>query len=453
MHYRQLPQFKKSFQILLLTVYVLVGHTGSLSAAEESPALDSLIRASLANHPDLDAMRRMVEASEARQPMSRSLMNPELTVALMDLPSNFKYNTDPATALQIAVMQRFPWKGKLKASEAAAKARVEAGKFGLESARQNMAAMVAMAYYELAALEEEKLLLKEGFRLTEEMTQAATWMAGSAMGRLSDIEKARLEEENWKLKLIANAGEIKRKRAELTYVVGTPLDTNFLAEARLPEGLPSLPLLDSLLSPEILGNAPGVREALAQATAAQKDVERSRLNWYPDMDVMLAYDLKPDLKLMGGVGADGMALPTGTVNQMNMISLGVTFPIPLFNKGNQRAESAEMTAMRLSASAKVIDFRLVLESEIRQLHASWEEQNNCCAFVQETVIGRSESLFATALIDYRAGKTPFMELSQAQMSLVMAKMELSMSRAEAWGVRAKLLAALGTLAPDTVKEN
>ncbi len=447
----KLTIFSKSALILMALLSMIAVGAPASSASEPDPILDSLIAAALVNHPDIKAMQRMVEAAEARRTMSRSLMNPDLTVAVMDLPNSLEYNSDPATAFQIGVMQRVPWKGKRKAAEAAAMARVDVDKFGLESARQNMGAMIAMAYYDLGALEEEKWLLKEGVLLTEEMTQAATWMTGSAMGRLSDIEKARLDAEKWKLKILANAGEIKRQRAALAYAVGAPQDTLMLAAARLPFGLPSLISLDSLLVPELLSNAPGIREALAKASAAEKDLARARLNWFPDLDVMLSYDLKPDLKSMGGVDHTGQPLPAGTIDQMNMISAGVTFPIPLFAQGNQRAEIAEMTAMRYSAAAKASNAKLALENEIRQLHASWEEQNNFCAFVQETIIGRAESLYQTALIDYQAGRTPFMELSQARMSLVMAKMELAMSRGLAWGARAKLLSALGNLAPKTVK--
>ncbi len=432
------------FSPLLFFLFVI---SSPVQATEPDPVLDSLIERAFLRHPDLEAMRSMVEAADARRSMSRSLMNPELTLAIMDVPTDFSYDTDPSTAFQIGIMQRFPWRGKRKASADAASARVKADNIRLESARQNMAAMITMAYYELAALEEEKVLLADGLRLTEEMTRAATWMTSSAMGRLSDIEKARLEEENWKLKIVANLGAIKRAQAAISYALGEPIDTLFFSRVHMPDGLPSLPVLDSLLAPELFDQAPILQEEIASEQASRDDLAKAKLGWYPDFDVMLSYDIKPDLKSSGGVDHNGQPLPTGTIDQMNMISLGVTFPLPLHGKGNQRAEIAESSSMQRQAFAKIAATRLTLENEVRQLHSVWEEQNNCCAFVQETLIGRAESLYRTSLIDYQAGKTPFMELSQARMSLVMAKMELSMSRAEAWGARAKLFAALGILVP------
>lgn len=409
------------------------------------PLLDSLIARATAGHPDLQKMRQMIGVEEARRAMSRSLMNPDLRLGLMDLPNDFKFDEDPATAFEIGAMQRFPFPGKRSAADAAAAARVDAARVDLQTARQEMAAMAAMNYYDLAGLMEMDSLLHEGLALSEEMTRAAEWMAGSAMGRQSDIGRARLEEENWRLKIIANRGEIARKKAALTYAAGGDLEDSFDA-IHLPLDPPEVPDIDSLLASGAVDRSPAVRLAATRLDAAGKDLTRTRLNWYPDFDVMLAYGLKPDLRTAGGVDMTGNPVAPGTIDQRNMISLEVTFPVPIFSRGNQRAQVSEMTAMRAGRAAQLADAKIAKVKELREIIASIKEQSDCCALVQQTIIVRAQALHNTALIDYRAGRTPFMELSQARMSLVMAKMELAMARAEAWGLRARFLAAIGALA-------
>jgi len=432
--------------IFILLTLMNINYT---SAAESDPLLDSLIGVALSQHPDLESMTQMIEATKAERSMANGWMNPELRLELMDLPENLRYNEDPATAFQIGVSQQIPWKGKRASAGAAVNARLEGERQGLEASRQEMAAMVAMAYYELAALEEEKILLEEGLVRNREMAKSAGWMAGSAMGKLSDMDRAQLEEENWKLKIVAVNGGIKRQRATLSYLTGIDIDTVSLASARLPDGLPSLPVLDSLLLPEVLDSVPVMKEVLAGSMAADNELNSARLDWYPDVELMLSYAIKPDLKTDGGVDHTGQPLPSGTFDQMDMISVGVAFPLPLWSNGNQRAKISEKQAMKRVAITQIAKTRLQLINEIRQLHASWEEENNCCAFVGETIIGRAESLYRTTLIDYQSGKSSFMELSQARMSLLMAKMELSMSRGRAWNARAMLHAKLGILVPSS----
>jgi len=410
--------------------------------------LSSYIHRSLATHPDLMSMRAMVTAESSRALMARSWMNPDLNLGLMDVPDNLKFNQDPATAFEIGVMQRVPFPGKLKSAGAAADARIAAASLDLETARQQMAAMVAMNYYDLAALLQLDSLLNGGLALTDEMARAAEAMVASGMGAQSDVHRARLESENWRLKIIASRAEIARAKAALAYAVGIGIEDADLFQIHLPADLPPLPVFDSLPVPEILDRSPSVRLAASRLQVAESDLARAHREWYPDADLMLKYGLKPDLKVAGGTDPmTGSPLPPGSVNQNNMISLGVTFPVPLFSRGNQKAQIAERQSMRSAAAADLANARLVKIKELQEIRASLKEQNGRCAFINGSLIGRTEALFNSALTDYQAGKTPFMELAQARMSLVMVKMELTMSRAEAWSLNARWRAALGQLVP------
>ncbi len=386
----------------------------------------------------------MIEAESARGEMSRAWMNPTFSAGLMNIPQTFDAHSDPETMFQFSLMQRVPWPGKLEASSDASNARVDASKLDLAGARQEMAAMIAMAYYDLAGLIEIDSLLHSGLNLTDEMVQAAERMAGSGMSAQSDVERARLEQQNWRLKIIASRGEIGRKTARLAYLTGLGTDSVAGFNLHLPSDVPPIPNLDSLLTSGGINRAPVILAADSRVNAAESDLARARREWYPDVDVMLAYGIKPYLR---NNGVDPMTgLPsTGKTYPDNMISLGITVPIPLFHKGNQEARIAEILAMRNQRADELANAKLKLKERLETLQASWEEHNACCSLVRQQQIERTEGLYRATLIDYRAGKAPFMALSQAQMSLVMAKMNFVMSRADAWRVSAEWNAALGRI--------
>jgi len=437
----------KTLLLILALAFVRLGFAESLPTTSD-PNLDSLIKLAWEKHPDLSSMRLMIEAESARGVMAKGWMNPTLSVGLMDLPQSFDIHQDGGTSFNIGAMQRFSYPGKRRISTEISGARVTAAELDYASARQQMAAMVAMAYYGLAASIELDSLLRVGLSLTEEMATASGWMNASGMGRQSDVERANFEKENWRLKIIANRGEIERQRADLAYAIGGAIDTS--RRPTLPLDLPSLPKIDSVFALGALERAPVVLAAMARAKGSASSVKRAEREWYPDIDVSLTYGIKPYLRVTG-YDATGM-LMTEKMDMDNMISLELSAPVPLFGKGNQKAQIAEASAMNSQARADASRVKLELEKRLRKLHASWKEQNDCCAFVKDNLIGQADALYQAVQIDYRAGKAPYMELSRARMNLIMAYMELITSRAEAWGYKAEWDAELGLIG-ETIEEN
>lgn len=429
---------QKAMKPPLIALFLLLAAAPIVSGAA---SLDSLIARSWQTHPDLRGMQAMIAAEEARGRMSKSLMNPSLSVGLMELPQSLDVHQDASTAFTVGVMQRIPYPGKRRLASDAAAFRTEAARLDFESSRQRMAAMTAMAFYEVAGLIEIDSLLREGEELMAEMESAALRMLAAGMAPQSDVERAKLELENWKLEIIANQGELKRRQAGLAALVGGERDSTAFDSLRLTPDLPVLPDFDSTVASGALERAPTLLAALARRESARSDLARISGEWAPDFDLMVQYGLKPYLRVpmtdaSGNVMVERMRMD-------NMISLELSFPVPLFAGGNQEAAIAEFHAMENRSISEAETERLDLERRLRQIFASWEEENNCCAFVQQSLIGRAKELYSATLIDYQAGKTSYMQLSQARMSLLMAQMELSMSRAKAWGFRAEWMAELG----------
>ncbi|MCX6640960.1 MAG: TolC family protein [bacterium] len=419
-----------------LTIFVLLIAFFLSAPATAQPDPDSLLAAYIqeawTNHPDLKAMQAMVSADSSRVGMSGSWMNPELRIGLMNLPDTFNLWSDPMTMLQVGIMQQIPFPGKLHRAARAEQARTAAARADLERGRDEMAAMVAMAFYDLAAAYQIRTAMLQGQTLADQMTQSAALMVGSGMGAQSDLYKARLDEEQWKLKLSTNQDEIEQKRSTLAYALGRS-DAQAIADVILPNQPPPLP--DPLTS---FDDSPGLRSSQLLVQAAQSSLERARLDYYPDVNVMLAYGLRGDLK----VGSMGNPM-NEPLKQDNMISLELSFPIPLFYRGNQAAKTQEMGAMLTQSQNVYQKIRLEKRRELDQIYAHWKSKLDNYHTTVERILPAADNLWNSTLNDYRAGKVTIMNLAQARMSLVMARMDAAMLLADTWALRGQWQAALG----------
>jgi outer membrane protein TolC len=449
-----LLNYRLSFSQVLLLGLIVFGNGLSVAVAQptESDSLfDSYIHESWQNHPDLQSMKSMVDAANQRTAMSQAWMNPEVNFGLMNSPTTFDTHMDPATAWQIGFEQQIPFPGKLQAARDAGEAQTRAAVATVEEGRYTMASMVAMAYYDLAGAISIRKALERGRDLNREIMDAASIMVSSGMGSRTDILRAKMDLEQWNVKLVNNQADIKRKQAELAYAVGRS-DEKSLAMPVLPDSLPPSLDLDQALADNAVENTPTLvksKEELAGATAEQR---KARLSYWPDVKLMVNYGIRGWLRTGGGLDAmTGLPVPLDRMKQDNMISIGIAAPIPLFYRGNQRAQIRELDAMRTGRGAEHAKARLAKEEELRKLYARWQETADCCRLALAKIVPLAEDTWQSTLVDYRAGKAPFMALTEARMGVVMADMEQIMHRADAWIAYQQFYAAQGKLAPDTAE--
>jgi outer membrane protein TolC len=420
-----------------LAVLLWLAAVPALAQPASDTLLVSYIRESLRNHPDLRSMRSMVVAQESRTAMSRAWMNPELRVGLMNVPESFDTHMDPMTMWQIGVMQQVPFPGKLKTSSQANEARTKASIADVRTAEQDMVAMVTMAYYELAGLLEIRKALQNGRDLTQQMVAASSAMYSSGMGSQADVIGAQIESKEWDTRLLSNQAEIERKRADLAYAIGRSTPDG-LIDPVMPAGAPSPPpSVDSTLADTI----PAVRSSQLQAEASQWEVRRAKLDYWPDVNVMLGYGLRGYVRQMVLDEATGQ-MKSVRSDMDNMISIELSGSLPLFYRGNQQARIHEMSAMQRSKEEQAQKMRLEKIRLLRDLHAQWTDRLNRLDVISESLLPNAELAWKAALADYQGGRIPFMTLSQARMRLVMSQMDEAMLRAEAWALQGQWNAIL-----------
>lgn len=427
--------------VILISALTLSAATGFAQTAAPDSALASYIHESWKSHPDIQSMRAMITADAERTRMNSSWMNPEVSFGLMNAPQSFDLHMDPNTMWQIGVMQQIPFPGKRSASERAGAMRTHAAEANLEETQYQMAGMVAMAYYDLAAALAARQVVERGKDLAAQMADAASVMVSTGMGTQSEVMRARLEIESWNVKLTNNQADITRKRAALAYAVGRE-DPNTLADPILPDSLAPEINLAAALEPDSIQNTPELKRLKLEADAARADVRRARLDYWPDVSLGLSYGLRGYLRTMSTSEMTGITT-VSKVKQDPMLSIELAAPVPLFSAGNQTARVRELAAMQASREAELAKARLAKEQELRDLAAQWKQSVDDFRIEQGKVLPQAVDAWRAMLIDYRAGKTSFLSLSEARMKVVMAQMDVVMHKAEGWAVYRQWQAARG----------
>lgn len=433
----------------LSILIVLCAISSSAQGFESDSLLASYVAESWKSHPNIERMQAMIAVERSRATMNNSWMNPELRAGLMNVPESFDVHSDPMTMFQIGAMQQIPFPGKLNAARQAGEARVRAATSILDQERFRMAAMVAMAYYDLAAALETRQMLEQGLVLTKQAVDAAASLLSTGKGSRTEVLRAGLEQEEWDLKLLANASEIDQKRAELAYSIGRTND-NALVNPILPNALPPLIDLDAGLALVENASTPQVKIAQAQLRATEFELRRAKLDYWPDVKLGLAYGIRGALKGAGTDPHTGEPI-SQSLKQDNMVTIEVSASIPLLSRGNQQAKISEARAMSRSQQSEQKESMLNQQQELRIVHSEFAKTINQYE-VNRQVVEQSEAAWRSALVDYQAGVYPYMGLSDARTVLVMAQIESVMYRAKAWATYRQWQSLLGNYSVDATEQ-
>lgn len=418
----------KTFRKLATTVsliflyFWLLPSSRAPAAAEADSLLSAYIVESLQKHPNLASMQAMIAASQSRERMARSWMNPDLMLGVMNLPTSLNFHEEAMTSVEFGFMFRIPFPGKLKSAGEAQEAKSLAAQANYEQMKLDMAAMVRMAYYELTGLNAVKSALAEGSCLTDDMVKAAQIMNSSGMGNQADILRAQLEKDRWQQRLIQNEQDIADARSRLASALGRQITDNLTDPIPLNEPAHPIPLEQWLAKSD---QAPSLRAQEAKIQSVEKMLKNAELQYFPDVDLSFSYGWRDYLKA-GAMGGD----PEMDIPLDDMISVEARIPIPFFSRGNQRAMIEESRSMRRSAQADYESEKVKLRDEVRQAYARLEAARKNYHLIKDSLLPHAEAAFNSSLAAYQSGGVPYMTLNEALMQVVMQKMDREMSLAD-----------------------
>lgn len=389
--------------LFILTLGVALSPAHAQSASPGDDAFEALVRKAYQQSPELQAAFARWQAALERVPQAESLPDPALSYGYFVQSMN--------TRQRFRVEQMFPGWGKRDTRASVAQAAAEAAAVALEATAADIRLQVleAAANYTLAL--RATSLVEENLRLVESLADLADQRYRTGNSSQADVLRLMSEADSLRVELQSWQESAEPLRAGVNALLGQEATQPLPALDSLPE-LPELAEapLDDLRSR--LPQNPDLREAEAEIRRAQQARELADIDARPD--VMLGVEMMDNR----GMARDEV---------MGMVSVNV----PLW-RGRYRAARREAAAELEAAQASYADRFNKIESESRLAHYELRDALRQVRLFEDSLIPRARQTLSIVESDYRAGASSFLDLLEAQRSLLDLELGALRARTDAF---------------------
>lgn len=389
-------------------------HSTTASQSVSTPlSLQQAIHIALQSNPDLLVLQRELEASEGQLLQSQARPNPELAYLLEDTRSETR-----TQILQLNIPVELG--GKRAARIAAAQGGQALARAELAAQRNVVRAAVIAAFFDVLATQERVSLIQASIDLAKRGSEAVAKRVSA--GKVSPVEesKARVTEAGVKFELSQAHSEQRSAVRRLSNLLGANTSRGLEVNGKLT-AMPALP--QQHLIEQQLEHTPAMQRAQIEVQRRKSlvDVERSKRI--------------PDLTLNFGIKRPNEL-------QRNQVVVGFSLPIPLFdrNQGNVlEALKREDKAREELQAAK-----LRLSNDVLLAYERLSVARDEISALQSEVLPGANSAYDAASLGFTHGKFSFLEVLDAQRTLLAAKTQYIKAQAEAHRSAADLDRLLGT---------
>ena len=372
----------------------------------------------LTRNPSLAQMVAAADAAEARYPQAVSLEDPMLGAA--GSPRIFDHTDDGGYRFELS--QKYPWPGKLRLRGENAAAEARAAGQDVEDVRLRLAqaARDAFADYYLAgrglAVNREALDLLAGIQSNQE----TLFKTGKAPE--SDLLQTRVEIGRRRERQLTLERMLRVARARINTLLHLPPD------APLPPPPARVPAVGPLPDEASLGalalaQRPDLKALAERIAAEQASLALAHKDYYPDFEVMAAYDdfwgerpLRPQLAV-----------------RMNL-------PIRLARRDAAVHEAEAKINQRIAELNRLTDD---VNLAVDQAYQETVESDQTVRLYERNILSDAELNVKSAQTSYTTGKIPAVTLLDAERNLIDLRDRRYEALAEAFRRRAALERAVG----------
>ncbi len=274
----------------------------------------------------------------------------------------------------------------------------------------------------LEAQEEVRVLAQSAGSLRKEATiSSARWHAGD----IAAADQAQIEIAAAQLELAAASARTSAHLAVITLetLLGCPAPRG---DTRLADTLESARGLQEFSGTEPTGTRPDLVAAEAALIKNEADLTLQRRASLPDLTVSLQYEHQPP-------------------DQPNTVGVGLTFPLPLWNRNRGNILAAR--AARDQAQAQLDKVRTQVAAEVATARATYEEARARAAAYEYDLQPKSASIIQTIEYAYEKGGSSLVELLAAERNDNDIRLTAARARADATSAAFVLAAALNRVGP------
>lgn len=397
----------------------------SLPLSAQALTLVEAEQLALRHNALLAGARASAEAAAGDARQTALPHNPELAVARENFGNSRLTGFDgPSTTWQLS--QRLELNGQHEARSEAAQQVANAAAAKLSVQQRVLLSELRTVWTEALAAQQRVALAVELTR-TAEVTRVGV-AAQVKAGKVSPVALSRLEVANASLWRKAQQAKVAltASRQRLTVLIGGAAADLAELDGQLPTPLP-LPDLEQMLASSSAN--PLLREANARIDARVSERDLERANRFPDVTL--------------SVGQRQYEKAGESAWQV-----GVSLPIPLFNRNQGAILAAE--ARLIESQALAANSRYALREEVTTLYAQVQALAEHLQRLQQRVLPASESAFSAVNKGYRFGKFGLLDVLDAQRSHVDTRFEFLDTLVDYHRQRARLDALTGIAVENTL---
>lgn len=384
----------------------------SALAATAALTLASAIDMAFQQNPGLRAAARELEISASQRLQAGFRPNPEVSFLTEGLQRDRRMTT-------IQINQAIELGGKRSARIAAAERDREIASADLEIYRSDLRADVITAFFEVLAAQERLGLARTSQQLSQRASEAASRRVSA--GRISPVEetRARVAEASTRIELSQATNELALSKRRLAATWGSTAAS--FDQVETPQSpVRTYPTMAQLAA--YLPEAPQFKRARMEVDRqkARSEVERSKQ--IPNLTVSL------------GSKRDEQ------VGQRQTI-VGLSLPIPFFDRNQGNLLSALQRTDKARDELLAVQSRLSVELTRTSLRL--DAANAELVIIRSEILPGAQSAYEAAIKGFELGKFSFLDVLDAQRTLVQARTQYVRALAESHRASADIERLLG----------
>ncbi|MGY2296134.1 TolC family protein [Pseudomonas yamanorum] len=377
--------------------------------------LESALQTAFANNPDMAAAQWEIDIAQGGRQQAGLIPNPVASWDAEDTRRNSRTTT-------VKLSQTLELGGKRGARIDVATRAQEAAALTLEQRRNGLRADVIDGYYGALRAQERLDLAQRSLALAERGLVVANGRVTA--GKSSPVEATRAQVQLSEIRLEFNRAQMGLTDAYRRLAASTgAASTDFQAVAPQAQAVPALPPTAQLLGR--LEQTVELRLAELQIVQGEAALGLEKAQRIPNLDVSI-----------------GSQYDASVRERVNVV--GVSMPIPLFNRNQGNVLAASRRADQARDLRNAAELRL--RTETRQALDLWQTADTEVRSFNQQILPAAQSAVDSATRGFEMGKFNFLDVLDAQRTLIAARTQYLAATAQATDAWVRIERIYGDLA-------
>lgn len=415
-------------RIRILIIFFTILFTSLSFGQIES--LSDLISKAIEVSPKIKMLEMKKLAASNRIEQNSNLPDPMLTLGLMNLPTNsFSFTQEPMTGKVIGLSQAFPFPGKLSEQADVNKKDVDIVEQEIRDSKNEIRKNLIKSYYELLYVREAINIANSSKALLNNIAEVVRTKYSVSSASQQNILKVELEITNITEKIEDMKSKESSRLSMLNALLLRPEDSPILTP-EFPEVIYHHFTVEALVDSSIKHRPflAGIQEA------KQKEVLKQSLaeyGYYPNFNLALQYSFR-----------DRISRTNTNLYDFFSVMIGISLPL---NYGGKISSKVEETETRQKLYDEQYNMSLqMLRSSFGSSIAKLNSLKERIKLISEGSLLQANENLKTTLTSYQVGNVDFLNVVDAQNSLLKIENDLYRLRTDYLNEIAELEFLTGT---------